>query len=259
MLDASGGIRVVNPKWDEPTVAKPGTIVQLEGVTSEGAFVPVVTNAILRRAGWWKAEEQRPVTLEQALTGVEEDNWVEMRGFVRNVVQTNGLTCFDLSTSSGEFQAWTPAWTEFDLLKGSIIRVRGVCSAVSNARHQLTGIQIWTPDGQSIETEESAPSDLLALPSRPLASSRRYSSNRAQSANRTSGTVVFHVPGQYLYVQDGADSVFASISNWTPFNPETGWRWWGSPASKDKNLFFAKRFIAASPAANGQSRCHCQK
>jgi len=135
--------------------------VQLEGVTSKGAFVPVVTNAVLRRTGWWKVEEQNLVTLEQALTGVEEGNWVEMRGFVRNVVQTNGLTRFDLSTSSGEFQAWTPAWTEFNSLKGSIIRVRGVCAAVSNARHQLTGIQIWTPDGQSILTEETAPNDCL--------------------------------------------------------------------------------------------------
>jgi C4-dicarboxylate-specific signal transduction histidine kinase len=150
------------------------------------------------------------VTLERALSGVEEGNWVEMRGFVRNVTHTNGLTRFDLSTSSGEFQAWTPVWHPFDSLKGSIIRVRGVCSAVANARHQLTGIQIWTPDGQSIETEESAQADLFALPLRPLASLRRFSTERVLNQRvRTSGTVVLHVPGHYLYVQDGADSVFA--------------------------------------------------
>ena len=89
---------------------------------------------------------QRLVTLEQALTGVEEGHWIEMRGFVRDLKETNGLVRFDLSTSSGEFQAWTPASQPFDFLKGSIIRVHGVCSAVANARHQLTGIQIWTPD-----------------------------------------------------------------------------------------------------------------
>jgi C4-dicarboxylate-specific signal transduction histidine kinase len=210
LLDASGGIRVDNPKWDEPDTAKPGTVVLLAGVTSEGAFVPVVTNAVLRRTGWWKVEEQRQVTLERALSGVEEGNWVEMRGFVRDVIQTNGLMRFDLSTSSGEFQALTRIWPPFDSLKGSIIRVRGVCSAVANARHQLTGIQIWTPDGQTIETEESAPDDLFALPLRPLASLRRFSTERALNQRiRTSGTVVLHVPGHYLYVQDGVDSVFA--------------------------------------------------
>ena len=98
----------------------------------------------------------------------------------------------------------------FDSLKGSIIRVRGVCSAVSNARHQLTGIQIWTPDGKYIQTEESAPEDLFALPLRPLASLRRFSLERALNQRiRTSGTVVLHVPGQYLYLQAGVDSIFA--------------------------------------------------
>jgi signal transduction histidine kinase len=208
--DASGGIRVVNPKWDEPSTMKPGTIVLLEGVTSKGDFVPVVTNAVLRRAGWWNMEEQRLVTLEQALTGVEEGHWIEMRGFVRDLMQTNGLVRFDLSTSSGEFQAWTPASQSFDSLKGSIIRVRGVCSAISNARHQLTGIQIWTPDVKYIQTEEPAPDDLFAVPLRPLANLRRFNVESALNQRiRTSGTVVLHVPGRYLYVQDGADSVLA--------------------------------------------------
>jgi signal transduction histidine kinase len=210
VLDASGGIRVVNPKWDEPNTAKPGTIVLLEGVTGEGDFVPMVTNAVLRRAGWSNMEEQRLVTLEQAITGVEEGNWVEMRGFVRDLMQTNGLVRFDLSTSRGEFQAWTPASQSFASLKGSTIRVRGVCSAVSNVRHQLTGIQIWTPDVKYIQTEEPAPDDLFALPLRPLANLRRFNMESALNQRiRTSGTVVLHVPGRYLYVQDGADSVFA--------------------------------------------------
>ena len=210
VLDASGGIQVVNPKWDEPSTAKPGTIVLLNGVTCEGGFVPVVTNAILRRAGWSNMEERRPVTLEQALTGVEEGNWIEMRGFVRDLMQTNGLVRFDLSTASGEFQAWTPASQSFDSLKGSIIHVRGVCSAVSNGRHQLTGIQIWTPDVKYIQTEEPAPDDLFALPLRSLASLRRFNVESALNQRiRTAGTVVLRVPGRYLYVQDGADSVFA--------------------------------------------------
>jgi signal transduction histidine kinase len=210
VLDASGGMRVVNPKWDEPNTAKPGTIVLVEGVTSEGPFVPVVTNAVLRRAGWSNMEERRLVTLEQAFTGVEEGNWVEMRGFVRDLMQTNGLVRFDLSTSRGEFQAWTPASQSFAWLKGYIIRVRGVCSAVSNARHQLTGIQIWTPDVKYIQIEDPAPYDVFALPLRSLASLRRFNMESALNQRiRTSGTVVLHVPGRYLYVQDGADSVFA--------------------------------------------------
>ena len=43
--DASGGIRVANPKWDMPDTSKPGTIVTLRGEVAEGDFVPIVTNA----------------------------------------------------------------------------------------------------------------------------------------------------------------------------------------------------------------------
>ena len=210
VLDASGGIRVVNPQWDVPDTAKPGTIAVLEGVTSEGDFVPVITNAVLRRAGWWNMGEPRLVTLEQALTGIEEGNWIEMRGFVRGVMQTNGLAHFELSTSSGEFEARTPASKQFDEYKGSIVRIRGVCAVISNARHQLTGVRLWTPDQKYIQIEEPAPYDLFALPLRPLASLRRFNMESALNQRiRTSGTVVLHTPGRYLYVQDGADSVFA--------------------------------------------------
>jgi signal transduction histidine kinase len=210
VLDASGGIRVVNPKWDDPDPLKPGTIVQVDGVTREGDFVPVVTNAVLRWNGWTDLTERRPISLEQALTGGEEGNWVEMRGFVRDAKPSQGLVCLDLSTPDGEFQAWTPATQSFDSLKGSVIRMRGVCSAVANARHQLTGIQIWTPDVKYIQTEASAPDDLFSVPLRPLASLRRFNMETVLNQRiRTSGTVVLHVPGRYLYVQDGVDSIFA--------------------------------------------------
>ncbi len=130
--DGSGGVRVVNPKWDDPGSIKPGTVVRLSGVTEVGGFVPVVTNAVLHRAGWFNIDPGHLVTLEQALTGVEEGNWVEMQGFVRNVTKAKGLVRFDLSTSSGEFVVWGPAAQSYDWYKGSIIRIDGVCSAIAN-------------------------------------------------------------------------------------------------------------------------------
>ena len=40
VLDASGGIQVVNPKLEETNAVEPGMIVTLKGVTSEGALCP---------------------------------------------------------------------------------------------------------------------------------------------------------------------------------------------------------------------------
>jgi len=207
--DASGGIRVMNPRWETSDASKPGAIVLLEGVTAEGEFVPVVTNAVLRSVDWWSLEPARLVSLEQALTGMEDGRWVEMRGFVRALTRTNGMARFDLSTSSGEFQAWTLDSRSFDSLKGAIILVQGVCAALSNARHQLTGIQLWCPDLRYIRVDEPALDDVFTVPARSLGDLRRFSlQNSLNQRVRTSGTVVLQARGRYLYLQEGADSVF---------------------------------------------------
>ncbi|HEY3760445.1 MAG TPA: ATP-binding protein [Verrucomicrobiae bacterium] len=218
--DSSGGIRVMNPQWDEADTAKPGTVVILDGVTGDGDFVAVVTNAVLRRDGWANMEEGESVTLQQATTGAEEGQWVEMRGFVRGVQSKGGLAYFALSTLNGDFQMSVPATESFEMDVGSIIQVSGVCSVIANGRHQLTGIQIWTPDSKYIEVEEPAPPDVFALPLRPLASLRRFNTESALNQRvRTSGTVVLDAPGQFLYVEDGADSVFALSQQTTALRP----------------------------------------
>jgi PAS domain S-box-containing protein len=218
--DASGGIRVMNPRWDVSDSAKPGTVVLLEGCTTEGEFVPVVTNAVLRSAGWWTLDQGRLVSLEQALTGQEDGRWVEMRGFVRGLTRTNGLRRFELSTSSGEFLAWVQDSRTFDSLKGTMIRVQGVCAAVTNPRQQLTGVQVWSPDLRYIRVDEGVPEDVFAVPSRSLGDLRRFSLvNSLGCRARTSGTVVLHVLGRYLCLQDGADSLLALTQQMDTLHP----------------------------------------
>jgi two-component system, cell cycle sensor histidine kinase and response regulator CckA len=221
--DSSGGVCVLNPQWDAPQTAKPGTIVVVDGVTSEGDFVPVITNAFLRRAGWWNLnlQEKQPVTLEQAQTGLENGRWVEMRGYVRAVTTLgDDLRKIELTTLSGEFEVLVPSSRTLEDFVGSIVRVQGVCSAIANARHQLTGIRIWTPASKYILVEEPESTDVFAAPMRPLGSLRQFNMERTLNQRmRTAGTVVMHVPGRYLYVQDGADSVYALSQQLDPLHP----------------------------------------
>jgi signal transduction histidine kinase len=220
--DASGGIRVVNPQWDAPDTTKPGTVVVLQGVTCKGHFVPAVTNAVLRRVGWWNlnGEKGSLLSLEQAMTGAEDGRWVEMRGYVQEVTSSGRLRQIKLTTTSGEFEAWVPSSRTLKSLEGAIVRLQGICTATANARHQLTGIRIWVPESKFILTEEPKADDLFAVPLRPLDSLRRFNLQSALDRRvRTSGTVVMHVPGRYLYVQDGADAIFALSRQKDPLRP----------------------------------------
>ena len=209
--DASGGVKVANPAWDDPVSMKAGTIVRLTGVTAAGRFVPFVTNAVLFRTGWINIDPGPLVTLDQALTGVEEANWVEMQGFVQSVNRVKGLIRFRLTTSSGEFDAFTPASQPYDWYKGAIIRLDGVCTARANKRHQLTGVQIWSPDiNQFVHVEVPVPDNPFAAPFRSLANLRCFNAESALSRRiRTSGTIVQADPGHFICLEDGADGVLA--------------------------------------------------
>jgi two-component system, cell cycle sensor histidine kinase and response regulator CckA len=237
--DSSGGVCVVNPQWDAPQTAKPGTIVLLEGVTSEGDFVPVITNAFLRRVGWWNLnmQEKQSVSLEQAQTGLENGRWVEMRGYVRTVAAQDSLRQIALTTLSGEFEVWVPSTRTLKYLEGSIVRVQGVCSVIANARHQLTGIRIWIPESKYILVEEPESTDVFAVPMRPLGSLRQFNMERTLNRRmRTAGTVVMHVPGRYLYVQDGADSVYALSQQLDPLQPGDRVEVVGFPGSQGRRF-----------------------
>ena len=207
--DASGGVRVDNPKWADTNLSD-GTILIVRGEVTAGAYVPVVTNAVLTRSGWVAPEAPEPITLDQALSGAAEGRYVEMRAYVRSASVTNGLIHLRLSTSRGEFQACTPGTWAPPAWLGAVVRIRGICTATSNDRHQLTGIELWVPSPDYVLIEEKAPDDLFATPSRSLGDLRRFNSqNDLNQRVRTVGTVVLQSPGRYLYVQDGKDSVFA--------------------------------------------------
>lgn len=218
--DTSGGVRVLNPEWVDFDSWKPGTIVIVRGETCSGDFVPAVTNARVYRDGWWNLEAGKLITLEQAFTGAEEGHWVEMSGYVRSVNTVDGLVKLHMTTSAGEFVAWAPATQPLDSLKGSIVRVRGVCAAMANKRRQLTGIQILCPEPNQIIVEVPAPEDPFSVPKRAIGDLRRFNmENNPAKRVMTTGTVTLHVPGNYLYIQDGDESLFVLSQQPDPLQP----------------------------------------
>ncbi len=208
--DSSGGIRVMSPNWIDPDCWNPGTIVVVRGETCAGDFAPVVTNATVTRDGWWNIEGGQEISLEQALTGADDGRWVEMAGYVRSVTNVGSLARLHLTTSTGEFDAWTPAVESLEWLRGSIVRLRGVCAAIANKRRQLTGVQLWCPGPHWISIDVPAPEDPFAVPKRAIGDLRRFNMESAPHKRvRTTGTVTLHVPGQHLYIQDADESLFA--------------------------------------------------
>lgn len=204
--DATGGTRVYRPANSNasPTL---GTKVDVTGVSAPGQFTPVVLAEKVESFSTLDLPEPRTITLDQALTGSEEGHWIMMSGYVRAVENEDPWVRIVLSTPTGEFDAMLAPNDRWARLPGSVVHVRGVCSAVANKNRQLTGIRVWVPASRFVEVEEPAPADPFALATRPLASLSQY--NALPSANRrvrVTGTVIYHEPGRVVHIQDGTEA-----------------------------------------------------
>jgi signal transduction histidine kinase len=220
VLDSSGGIRVMQSKLQTGRRIQAGMLVKVDGRAATGDFAPVITNAVVRQTGTMDLPDAPLTSLEQALTGTEDGRWIQMRGYVRKVVEADRALELQLVAPGGEFTARVPRDNALRTLQGSVILVRGVCVVAANSRRQLTGVEIWSAGVGDVQTEQSAPEDLFALPLRSVASLRQFNLfNTLNERVRTRGSVTLHIPRRYLYVQDGDSSILALSDQTEPLNP----------------------------------------
>jgi signal transduction histidine kinase len=217
--DSSGGIRVQRdgPSLDAP---EPGRNVEVEGVTDMGSFAPFVRATRIHRISDLVVPQAAPVSLEHALTGVEESNWVEMRGFVRRIRQEGEWSTLEVVTPTGDFVAVLPSGADVSALLGAVIRVRGVCTADTNGQRKLIRIRLWVPSEDFVQVEEKPRSDPFDVPARSLASLGQY--NSAQSFDRllrVSGVVLYQSPGHFTYIEDGGRSLLLFSEDNAPLRP----------------------------------------
>jgi signal transduction histidine kinase len=218
--DSSGGIRVRQRVLESGRRIQAGMLVGVEGVAAPGDFAPEITNAVVRQIGTMDLPPAPLVSYEQALTGAEDGRWIQLRGYVRKVTPARGLTELQMVTPGGEFIARVPREDATPSPEGSVVLVRGVCVAVANSRHQLTGIELWSSAPNALQIEQSAPENLFAEPEHFLASLRQF--NPFNTLNRrihTRGVVTLQFPGRLLYLQEGDTSLLALSSQTDPLHP----------------------------------------
>jgi Signal transduction histidine kinase len=217
--DVSGGVCVYRP----PEMTQRLTVgrrVELTGVSASGRFTPVVLASTVQPLGTVELPEPRDVTLEQALTGVEEAQWVTMSGYVRAVEREGPWMRLELTTFGGEFQAMLPAGEQVEALRGAVLRMRGVCRALANEKRQLTGIQLWVPSVRFIEVEEAMPKDPFTVEERSIASLRQFGTLQGVNRRvRVAGVVVHHEPGRLVNIQGGNEGLLVLSRDTEPLQP----------------------------------------
>lgn len=202
LQDISGGIRVRfrRDQMDPPRLLQ---YMVVEGVTCESGIVSAVDLKSYRVLGSMGLPPDKAVTFDQAITGKENGDWVEMRGFLERTESAGDQCRIYVATASGEFVGLLDSPVNFSAPAGSLIRMRGVCQTVADATGRINGLTLRVPFLHSITTDEDAPVDFYDLPLRPIKSLRELSLVRDFMRVRVSGVVLRAVRGVLVCIDDG--------------------------------------------------------
>ncbi len=207
LQDATNGIRV-RMKDNIPDPPQVGRGVFVRGVTVEGDFSAEVETDQIDALEWRSLAPAQLVTLEQALTGVNHAQWIQMQGYIRDVKSEGAFTELYLTTAAGEFVAHLPYDPKLADLRGSVVRLSGVCSALANQRKQLTGVQLWVPSSENLRVDEPVPEDPFTVPLKTIESLRQFNPMESLTRRiRIEGVVLYQKPGVLLYLQQGEQGI----------------------------------------------------
>jgi hypothetical protein len=86
----------------QPTLPlHPGDILKVEGVTGPGGYAPVVEHAKIQVVGHRPLPSAPRYSLDHLLTGIEDSQWVQVKGIVRRIRESKRIAAYANQAASG--------------------------------------------------------------------------------------------------------------------------------------------------------------
>ncbi|HVN05054.1 MAG TPA: ATP-binding protein [Bryobacteraceae bacterium] len=252
--DSTAGIWVNAPKWS-PSLAA-GEVVEMQGVTEVPDFAPQIGKPRYRVIGKAPLPPAKQVSLERMLSTVEDSQWVETQGIVREVRLLEGLLTLDVAVTGGRLKAVIagiePAPKH---LVDAEVRIRGACGAIFNNKLQLVGVLLYVPSLKHVEVLTPA-DDPFAKPVQRVADVARFAPDRSMGHRiRVQGLVTLQDSDKTIYVSDGVSGVRVHSAEPASFKPGDRVDVAGFPRVADYTLTIedavCRRIGSQAPAAPG--------
>jgi signal transduction histidine kinase/CheY-like chemotaxis protein len=216
--DVSGGIQVryAHGVMETPPRDK---YLRIEGLTYDGGSTPAVDVRHYSDLGTMGPPPVREITFEQATSGDDDGELVDLRGFYEGSDFVSPYQRLHVTTPGGEFIALLVSPREFNATPGSLIRVRGVCKVNADQNGRINGVELGVPSLAEITVEQDAPADFYNLPVSAIKDLRRLSMARDLLRVHVFGTVLQAVPGRLVYAEEGGAGVLMLSRVATPLVP----------------------------------------
>lgn len=205
--DSSDGI-FVELSEKETASMRAGDEVNVAGVTTAD-FAPDVAEARIKVLGHPGLPAPKTPHFGLVSWGREDCHFIELEGVVQRVAPSRADSLLTLAWGSNTYKAHVLASSEsLAHLLDADVKLRGVCGALFNGKHQMLGIQMFVPGTECIRVLRAPSADPFSMAVTPIADLLQFS--RASDMGhcvRLRGTVTYPNRSGCTWLRDATGGV----------------------------------------------------
>jgi hypothetical protein len=231
---------------------RPGSIVDLEAVTSPGDFAPMLEFRKLTVVGHTSLpRDGKPISFPRLRSGADDGQWVEIEGVVRSVTFSGGNVSLELTLRDGDIRAMTVKQDGVDYarLVDAIVRIQGHATPISNQNRQMIGATLLFPGVETLTIDKPAPPDPFSLPVQAIDQLLRYSGgDEFIHRAHVRGSLTVQWPGRLVCVHDDGHGLCVQTTETTAFNPGDVIDIAGFPSHSESGVTFIDSIVRKASA-----------
>ena len=216
--DSTGGIAINAPVRRPHPIA--GQLIDLEGVTECPDFAPQIGQPRWQIIGDAFLPESRRPSFERMLSTLEDSQWVETEGIVRQARVEGGFLHLDVAVAGGRLRAQIPGFHQSASVRlvDAEVRIRGVCGALYNEKYQLIGVLLYVPNLDHVSVLKPPPDDPFSVDAQLLSSVQRFGTKGTVGHRvRVQGVVSLQDSARSFYITDGKTGLRVSTAGEVSF------------------------------------------
>lgn len=224
--DATDGVYVAAGSINAPLPAV-GQRLEIHGRTAPGNFAPVIVAAAIKLLGPGRLPEPLLADWHYISSGACDNDYIEVEGVVRSAVPVRPprwswpATALHIDLGGNLVWAYIRDTTglRYQEPPGALVRVRGTCLVLSNARRQFERNVLLATSAADLRVIRLAPHDPFSLPQSSM--NRLFSFQRGQRGQpqvRVSGTATW-ADATRVFLQDGKDGLQVRVNGTISVRP----------------------------------------
>lgn len=218
LQDQGAGIRVFfSPNiLSSPSLQK---YLRVEGVTTIIGDTISVELQSYTDLGSMGAPTAKMRNYDQVVSGIEDAQWIEMRGFLQRVVSDGESRWIHVTTPNGPFVGHLKSPINLDALPGSLIRMRGVCETRKDKQGKVNSVILRVPFLHDITVEENAPADPFQTRLYPVEDLHEVRAMQDMIRVRVEGVVQHAERGHVVYLKGKTEALTVLSGDTLPLQP----------------------------------------